>query len=353
MANGDTFEPCGRSGCEVRKTKVCAEGHTPPESCPFFGKGSVDEDENEEGTSTPALEEGGASEAATVVLPAGEALALEEVDVFLRGRPITLVSIIGDQDSGKSTLICSIYDRFIRGPFAASLFAGSRTLIGLEKRLHHSREESGRHKPDTPRTSILEGLHFFHLAVVSATRVDERRDIMLSDRAGENYRRARGDSEVVVGLIEVAKADRTVLLLDGGRVIDPVERAGAIHSVRQMLRALLDGGALTAEAIVQVVTTKIDLVRAGADRAVIEKALEEFKTRLQQDFGPRVGELSFWEIAARDPSGQLEPAFGVEALFASWLKPRELTAQSARGLNVEVESEFDRLLLRTRMETGQ
>src|SRR5262249_448189 len=157
-------------------------------------------------------------------------------------------------------------------------------------------------QPETPRTSISEGLRFLHFALAPLDRLLERYDLMLSDRAGEIYRQARSNSVLITDLIEVAKADRIVLLLDGGRLANPVERAGEMDAVRKNLRAFLDGGALDSSAVVQVVTTKIDLLINHPERAAIENLLQSFRGQLLQTFGPRLCDLTFWDIAARAPS---------------------------------------------------
>lgn len=340
---------CGKPECEVATTRICAEGHEPPESCPYYRQARAD------GLDDYGEHEAGAGEADAPVkedlipLPAGEALSPAEVDEFLRWRAATFVTIVGDRGSGKTTLIYAIYDRFLKGPFAGYMFAGSRTLIGLEKRSHLARVESGRSRPDTPHTSLAEGLRFFHFAVVLANRLDARADLMLSDRAGEVYRQARSNSVLVENLVEVAKAHRLVLLLDGGRVADSVERAGAMQSVRQALRALVDGGGLNLSSIVQVVTTKIDLLANHAEKPAIDAQLIAYRERLVADFGPRLAELSFWEIAARDPLGDFPPGHGLNTLFADWVTPRPALV-SRSELTVPLRSEFDRLLVRTPMQ---
>lgn len=340
---------CGKPECEVATTRVCAEGHEPPESCPYYGRAVPDDhsDRDELEAATGGLDD--AVDENRIPLPSGETLSPAEVDAFLRWRPANFVTIVGDRNSGKTTLICAIYDRFLKGPFAGYLFAGSRTLIGLEKRSHLARAESGRSQPDTPHTSLSEGLTFFHFAVVPADRIDTRSDLMLSDRAGELYRQARNNSALIAGLVEVAKAHRLVLLLDGGRVANLVERAGAMQSVRQALRAFLDGGGLDPSSIVQVVTTKIDLLADHPEKLAIEAELKAFRERLQANFASRVTELSFWEIAARDPLGRFSPAHGVGALFADWVTTRQAVV-SRSTLAGPLQSEFDRLLLRTPME---
>ena len=188
-----------------------------------------------------------------------------------------------------------------------------------------------------------------HFAVVHENRRYARADLMLSDRAGETYRKARSNSDLISELVEVSKAHRLVLLLDGGRVANPVERAGAMQSVRQTLRAFLDGGAAGLATIVQVVTTKLDLLASHAEKTVIASELSAFRQRLSSDFTQRLGGLSFWEISARDPLGGFLPAYGVDALFADWIVARPASALVPE-MGPSLRGEFDRLLLRTPME---
>lgn len=339
---------CGKDGCEVATTSVCAEGQTPPQACPFFGKELLEDaaPDDDQQTNEEVIE----TDPKAVPLSRGETLDVKAVDEFLRWRPATFVAIVGDRDSGKTTLISSIYDQFLHGPFAGYAFAGSQTLIGLERRSHYARAASGLTRPDTPHTSLLEGLRFLHFALVPIDLPKVRYDLMLSDRAGEIYRQARDNSKVIAHLIEVVKADRTVLLLDGGRLANPVERAGAMQAVRQNLRALLDGGAFNSNAIVQVVTTKLDLLMNHPERAEIEDLMQSFRGRLMQDFGLRLHDLTFWEIAARALSLEIAPALHVEALVRSWLYGPVRQPPSDVRRPIPLRSEFDRLLTRTPVE---
>lgn len=348
MAESAGGKRCSKPGCEVATSGLCAEGHEPLEACPSYGHELAEApgEEKKDG-SLETLESRTVEHSES--LPTGEVLNTEGMDEFLRWRPASRIAIIGDSDSGKTTLICSIYGQFLRGPFADYFFAGSRTLVAFEKRSHLSRTDSGRIDPDTERTSISDGLRFYHLAVICKGRNDERSDLMFSDRAGEMYRRARDNTDGVQELVEIAQSDRVVLLLDGGRVAISAERAGAIQSVRQMLRAFVDGGALGPASKVQIVTTKIDLLVDNADKQAIDSQLAIFRKKLVDDFGGRLADLSFWEISARDPAGKFKPAHGVEELFADWATRRTKMA-SRSTLKISLLTEFDKLLLRTPME---
>lgn len=338
---------CSKPDCTVGTTGTCAEGHDPLQSCPNYGSGvttSVTEDapDTDEYGSEPE-----AAEEARVALSPGETLTAEDVDKFLRWRDAMMIAVVGDSFSGKTTLGCAIYDRFLKGPFAGLEFVGSWSLVALERRSHYSRAESGRTTPETPRTSIHDGVGYFHFAFADNQDGARRRiDFLISDRAGEVYKRARGDSTLVATLVEVIHANRVMLLLDGSRVADPVERAGALHSVRQTLRAFLDNGAIGPQTIVQVVTTKYDIVAAHTEGPALLDILKDFQGRLEHDFGPRLSELTFWNIAARDPNGAFAPAHGIDALIRDWVQPRKVDPPHS-PLELPLVSEFDRLLMRT------
>jgi len=349
MADVEAQLRCSKPDCAVASGGGCSEGYDPIASCPYYG-GAADDDVDEGVVGYEEGERGSSADDDLLPLSSGEPLDASEVDVFLRWRPATFVTIIGDRDSGKTTLVSAFYDRFLRGPFAGHIFAGSRTLVGLEKRSHYARADSGRAKPDTPRTSISESLSYFHFAVRSATPPAARTDLMLSDRAGETYRQARSNSELIAQLTEVPQADRVVLLLDGARIADAVTRAGAMQAVRQSLRAFLDGGGLRQQSIVQVVTTKVDLLERHPEKVTIDNQLDAFKRRLVQDFAARLASLTFWDIAARDPEGVYPPAHGLEPLFLDWVTQHKPAVKPAT-VSVRLLNEFDKLLLRTPLES--
>ncbi|HDR8996993.1 TPA: hypothetical protein QDB01_002922 [Burkholderia vietnamiensis] len=349
MPNEGNRLGCSKPDCQVASSGQCAEGHTPREACPYIGANNSEDldlyEQEVELADTVRSDNGEAS----ISLSTGEALDTEGVDEFLRWRPATFIAIVGDNDSGKSTLVCALYDRLLRGVFAGFGFAGSRTLVALERRSHHSRVDSGRTVPETLRTSISDGLQYFHFGIARQERSASRIDLLLSDRAGEVYNKARGNSDMVASLPEIRQADRLMLLLDGRRVCDAIERANAMQSVRQTLRAFLDNDALGAHSMVQVVTTKYDLIATDPDAGAVKDSVLQFEERLLRDFGPRLRELTFWQIAARDPAGTFMPAYGLDSLLKDWASPRpRLASPTVARLNLR--SEFDRLLARTRLE---
>jgi hypothetical protein len=348
MAQESQHLDCSNPDCLVLETGACAEGHDPLDSCPYYGQ---EEASTIDTTDEDYAEESDRADSTSVELdlPSGEALSPDEVVRFLLSRDAFFVAMVGDSFSGKTTFVSALYDKFLKGPYAGLHFAGSQTLVALDRSAHYSRADSGRLVPDTPRTSTSEGLRYFHFAIAPSASPSQRTDIMLSDRAGEIYQRARDKTEVVSTLDEVQGADRIVLLLDGGKVAIPTERAGAIQSVRQTLRVFIDNEALGTDAVVQVVVTKQDLIAASEESEAIAAALTQFKDRLTADFSARVGALTFWEIAARDPRGEFAPAHGIDKLISDWQNSRK-QRKTTEFPSLRLEREFDRLLERTSLE---
>lgn len=334
---------CGNAECNVDTTGVCMEGHSPAEGCPLIDDPDVnfeldDEPEAQLDSYIPPI-----SDALGVHL--GEALSETDIRDFLRWRSAKRIAILGDLSSGKTTLMCALWDRYLRGPFADMSFVGSHSLVALEQLSHHSRELSGGVEPDTKRTSIRDGVVYYHLAIAPTGNPDKRVDLMLSDRAGEVYHRVRDNSASAQDLTELNDVDRVVILLDGARVAHLETWANATHGVRQLLRGLLDGGALSTLSNVQIVTTKFDLVRASVNCEEVERRLEMFTKSLLSMFSHRLGSLSFSHVAAR-PADMLSLPAGLEELLVEWVKPRkDAMFLDVRTLNLN--SEFDRILLRT------
>lgn len=237
-------------------------------------------------------------------------------DRFLRREAATTVAVVGERGGGKTTLISAIYERLQRGRFAGRAFAGSRTMSGFEENSFLSRAASGRSRPDTPRTSGQAPLNFFHLALSPEERPVDRINLLITERAGEHYRKVRDAPGEVHNLPELRQAAHLVFVIDGGRMADDVLRHELQASVRGLIRLVRDQG-LASTSRVEVVATKMDLLRAeGAEAAL--KQLADFQQRLTDSFAVDFAGFDHFEVTARDPFGAIEVAEGVDKLLALW-----------------------------------
>ena len=121
-------------------------------------------------------------------------------------------------------------------------------------------------------------------------------------------------------MVELHKADAIAFVIDGERVMDARKRSEVFASARSIIRALNETGTIKRGSQIQLVTTKYDLLDGdGQDAAEALEALTVFEDQIVAAFGERYQVRAF-RTAARDPSGQIEPATGVAPLFRSWLE---------------------------------
>jgi hypothetical protein len=296
----------------------------------------VDVFESSETTSSPEQKSRWAE------LPPSSTLSVTQADKFLCWRNAAIVSIIGERNGGKTTLVTELYGCFMRGSFAGNLFCQSLSLLEFEKKSFQSRVDSGRIYPDTLRTSVQDGLRFFHLAVSDESKL-KRRDLLISERAGEDYRKIRDRPEQASEMVELRKASSVVLIIDGERVALPLKRHEVYASVRNIVRVLIDTQNISTNAHIQLVITKYDLL-SGDDLSEARDSLHEFEKSISVLIAGRF-EVSVYRTAARDPTPGSAPAQGLEPLLQSWLRPSSEVSVKYIPMP-ELTCEFDRMMLK-------
>lgn len=274
-------------------------------------------------------------------LPVSSTLTIEDADKFLCWKDAAIVAIVGERNGGKTTLVTEMYSCFLRGSFADNLFCHSLSLSGFEQKCFQSRAASGGLHPQTPRTSSQEGLRFFHLALSNEAEL-RRRDLLISERAGETYTEVRNTPEYATEMPELRKASSVVFIIDGERLANPRLRQEAFASVRSLLRAYLLITKVCSQTQIQLVTTKYDLLE-GEGGAGAREALETFE---KSAFGLVAGKFDVraFHTAARNPAAGSQPAVGLAPLLQSWLRP--LPSLSFKSIPMpSLTDEFDRLML--------
>ncbi len=337
---------CHQSGCPFAKSGRCLEGQEPAESCPNLVATSSDVSVSSEADSEKALagQADAVNEAEMCLLHDGLELDGREISAITRTAPATIVVIAGDADSGKTTLLNSVYEQFLRGPFAGLRFSGCRTFVGYEKRCFLSRMRSGRTEPDTARTKTS-GVRYLHLSVQPESEAETSKDILFADFPGEYYRVARNSIVECQRLEFLRRMDFFIVLIDGEKLLSPSTRHLAVSQGRTLLRVCIDAGMLSKDTHVMIVVSKIDLVDLKGASA--REFIETNKAKLLEQFGSRIPLLSFHEVAARpDAKANLRPGHGVDQLARMWASPRFVEKSPALippGKNVR---QFDRILER-------
>jgi len=331
---------CSNPDCEIATNGSCLEGHDPVRSCPNFGKPAEDTVAAEDIETERAVEAEAKPQIPMARLPHGDPLSQLEVDAQQLQRAGRLVAIIGDTSSGKSTLLCTLYDRFLRGEFAQRSFVASATLGGFEKIAHLSRAASGARTPDTERTFVSEGLQYYHLAL--SNEASKRVDLFVSDRAGETYRSAMDRPDEFHQLPELSVARVVSVLIDGARLARPEELHDALGATRRIVRAMIDSQTLTKIQHLQIVLTKQDEVeRSGRDES-ISAHLKALVDRLKTDFGAQLASIDHFAIAARDPNGEFAQGHGCADLLSAWCDAAEPSVSKVQH-DLLPATQFDRL----------
>jgi hypothetical protein len=290
----------------------------------------------------------GAPQHRRVALHNGEALTVEEAYSITRASRTRVLVVAGPAESGKTTLIASIFNRLECAPFAGYMFAGSKTLIGFEQRCHLARLTTGRATAATPRTRRGAERCLLHLSVWKSDSTQSAIDLLLADLSGEDYERASNSPEECAKLPLIRRADHFILLIDGAKVVRSNARQGEKRQAVMLLQSCLDAGQLKRNSLVDVLISKMDIVEGDAHKAEHLDFIADLKRSLLQRFQNRLESFRFFEVAARRERGDYEIAYGLSTPFASWIE--ELPpAESANGALVDSGipfTEFDCYLQR-------
>jgi GTPase SAR1 family protein len=286
----------------------------------------------------------------SIELHDGEELTVKTAQLITARSQTRVVVLAGDSESGKTTLLTAIYEKFQRGSFAGFSFAGSQTLMGFERRCWHSRIASNANLPETQRT-ISGEQNLLHLRLrKNQDKTNVKRDILLFDISGEDFREARTSREVCLQFEVLKRADHLVLLIDGAKIADVNLRHEALRNSRQLLQRFLDLEMLPQKPNINVLFTKYDLIQQQEQDPIIIEFLQSVESTFTENFARRVATLLFYQVAAR-PTGisQLKFGHGLEEPFSKWIEetPFSSVVSTFPATNpVIAVREFDRYLHR-------
>lgn len=303
---------CSNPDCRIAETGQCVEGLT-QEECPRYGRPPAP---------TVSEEASVASTTEGISLAPGSRLVAADAPDVLRACESRVVAIIGARASGKTSLIASLYALFQDGPVGGRIFAGSNTLLAFEEASHDARAPSARSKTHMERTN--RGMFgFYHLSLWSPNL--ECTELLLGDRAGEEYVETTNDVSDARALHELARADVVTMLVDGERLLDLEKRHNLRSELRMMLQAFKDGDALTGDQRLAIVLTKLDVLRTSAHG---ERTLTDFMAFVKNTramFGDMFSTVDDFRIASwPDHDTAMKRGEGVPALLEFWMQPGKL-----------------------------
>ncbi len=343
---------CKLPECGVATTGKCIEG-LELSVCPNYVGETADSAEMEivqESIQEIAEPTGSPVEMGMVDLPDGLDFDLVTGSQITRARLTRVIVIAGDKDSGKTTLVTSIFDLFQTGPFAGYLFSGCRTFPGVERRCFPSRVASDQAHPDTTRTPRSDGQRLLHLKARVEDLSRPAQDVMFSDVSGEFFKDACNSTDECLQLQILNRADHVALCLDGKKLASAALRHEAFNTGVLFLQSALDAGMVGPKTFVDVLILKRDLLEPAEGSSSTLDYVQGIRERMANQFKDRFGRLRFFEVAARPSTSKFPYGYGLEEILPSWIedtpfysKPHQI---DMRGLSSLAQTEFDRYALR-------
>jgi hypothetical protein len=205
------------------------------------------------------------------LLRGSELLNAEEASQLLVSSPGRVVVWMGERGSGKTRLTARLYERQ-RLPDEDATFAGSRTLLAFELLLSERLPASGASPTLTAQAVRQESERNIHHLALS--QGGERVNLLLADLPGALFQ-AIADNQLALSSIPlVRRADKLVLIVDGGRLRDPATRASVLTRVRQLLERLSADELPHPDTELALVVTKWDLIVEDPDTLAYWQARE-------------------------------------------------------------------------------
>lgn len=310
---------CKQTDCTIAKDGKCLES-LPTEECPhFYWTDGEEESEDHLAGESKAHEEEKTINEGFKMYP-GAAVSLIEMSTITYAHHCHKIVILGESESGKTTLLGYIFDRFQKGPFEDIYFAGSLTLRGFDERCHYSRTSSNSDIPHTEKT-IIEAFDFLHLSLKKDIEKAPTH-LLLSDISGEKLREAGHSSNLMLELDMLKYADKTIIVIDGKKVADKKIRQATIFSTQGFIQKALDDGIFTNKTDLQVVLSKWDYFVSDAEFNFESLIVEKFT----KAFSARLGKLRFTKICASPKFhlDKIELGLGVYDLLNDWMIPKPI-----------------------------
>ncbi len=140
-----------------------------------------------------------------------DAKSQHELNSFVESEKPKLVALVGFAEYGKSTFIGALYELFIQNQtYQGYAFVDSDTYVGFERRVFLRRHNDD-NTSDTKRNILREN---DILNLVLQSEDGSKRQIVISDKAGETYANYTSSDKEIMNDCVLEKADLTIYFVD-------------------------------------------------------------------------------------------------------------------------------------------
>jgi hypothetical protein len=319
---------CHQPGCKILEGGSCLESiDVTKDECPhFYAESQSDEVKDDQNNIQPR-------QLTSIKLFTGRELSFEEISMITNRYDSTLIAIVGESKSGKTTLLAEYYINLQKQPLKDFYFAGSKTQTGFEERCFYATVESKAKKPDTGRTQSRE-FSFLHLAIKHQYELDdEPTHFLISDISGERFREAKGSTALMKELKILKAADFVLFIIDGEKIANKSTRALTIEEAKTFIQKACDESIFDLHTNLKVAVSKWDFLHSDLSFDFSKKIERVFKER----FESRLGKIEFTKLAARSENIDLEAGYGLYDLLKSW-KIKSMNKQVSKVPEIKFSS---------------
>lgn len=202
-------------------------------------------------------------------LPQGKELNDLAALNLAKSTPLQWIVLAGPIDSGKTTLLTSLYELFQWREVEGYAFAGSNTLPAFEERCYLSRRDSGNVLPHTQRTPYNgPDPKYLHLRIRFTEGLRAFRDFLFTDVSGEMFEHARDSTIECKEMTFLKRANHFLLFLDSAKGVQLDKRWAMFEDGRALLRSCVDSGMIGANCLVNIVWSRFDyfIAKQSEDR---------------------------------------------------------------------------------------
>jgi hypothetical protein len=199
------------------------------------------------------------------------------------------------------------------------MFAGSRSLIGLEKRCHESRIASNRKSPKTERTKFTpDDPKFIHFKLKNIDK-NTLKDLLFTDISGEHFRQLSNSTEECEKFVLIKRADHFVLFFDSDLLSDISTRHQTKTNGLGILRSLIEAKMLINKTLIEIVFSKWDLLLTKEEVKQNTDYIDEIKKEISSKYPSTQWQIRFFEIASRPhEKSDLKFGHGIDKLLPIW-----------------------------------
>jgi hypothetical protein len=241
------------------------------------------------------------------------ALDTEGANSLAAERRPTVLVLAGAVGTGKTSVYAAIYERLGRGEFAGWMFAGSRTIAGLEERCFWWRTASGSASPDMPATSG-NALPWLHVRLRDAELRWPAKDLLLGDFDGERFQQVRDGVTDPRTLPFLRRADHVGVVIDGARIADETSRVAEGNDVMNLLKELRRPEVVATERSLLLVVTKVDEFERLSDTP--RREANDFLKGIHRETQEVLGfEIDMLRLAVRSMVPEFPLGHGLESLL--------------------------------------